>query len=71
MQGVSNYSYPGANMDCLKTSHLIFAAIALKDIFASVGLFLSSESSEKGTDLTSPVDKILISAIFFTEYRFT
>lgn len=53
----------GANIDCLKTSPLIFAAMASKDISASVTSFLSSDSSENGTDLTSPVDKILISAI--------
>ena len=53
----------GASMDCLNTSLLILAAIALKEISESVGSFFSSDSSENGTDFTSPVDNTFISAM--------
>jgi hypothetical protein len=50
-------------MACLKTSLFILAAIALNAISASVGTFFTSDNSEKGTDVTSPVDNIFTSAI--------
>jgi hypothetical protein len=37
--------------------------MALKAISASVGNLVSSDSSEKGTDFTTPEDSILTSAI--------
>ena len=60
----------GANIACLKTSFLIFAAMALNVISASVGNFVSSANSEKGTDFISPVESIFISAICFPNTDF-
>ncbi len=53
----------GAIMDCLNTSLLILAAMALKAISTSVGSFFSSDNSENGTGFTSLLDRILTSAI--------